>query len=187
MLVAIVEDGAGLAGLLGMLTRHVEEEREALQSAIENDVWPRPKLHLKPPFPYVLCHTIALPSFLVCDVSVSVSVSRSITACLHSLTSHGTSLTIIPASLNQSLSIDTILTSLITIQVLLPRQPGGQCCHGMALPVQADGAAVRDMQALFWLVAAHLLAAEHRVRPSLSPFFPFTCLSLFLSYHYRMT
>ena len=51
LLVAIVEDGNGLSGLIGMLTKHVEEEQEALEEAKENNVWPRPKLHLKPPFP----------------------------------------------------------------------------------------------------------------------------------------
>ena len=44
-------DGHGLSGLIGMLTKHVEEEREALEEAVLNNVWPRPKLHLKPPFP----------------------------------------------------------------------------------------------------------------------------------------
>lgn len=51
LLVAIVEDGAGLSGLIGMLANAVEEERTELEEAIANDVWPRPKLHLKPPFP----------------------------------------------------------------------------------------------------------------------------------------
>jgi hypothetical protein len=41
----------------------------------------------------------AFPSFLVFEVSVS----RSITACLHSLTPYSTSLTIIPPSINQSI------------------------------------------------------------------------------------
>jgi hypothetical protein len=55
---------------------------------------------------YVSCYTIVLPSFSVCDVSVSVSVSLSLThlllpACLHSLTPPGTSLTVIsPPSIN---------------------------------------------------------------------------------------
>jgi hypothetical protein len=35
---------------------------------------------------YVFCYTIVLPSFLVCDVSVSLLFS--ISACLHSLTRH---------------------------------------------------------------------------------------------------
>ena len=47
---------------------------------------------------------------------MSLSPSRSISACLHCLIPHKTSLTIIPSSLNQS-SIDTILTLLATIQV----------------------------------------------------------------------
>ncbi len=46
LLVAIVEDGHGLSGLIGTLTKHVEEEREALEEAVLNNVWPRPKLHL---------------------------------------------------------------------------------------------------------------------------------------------
>jgi alpha-1,3-mannosyltransferase len=49
---------------------------------------------------YVLCYTIVLPSFLVCDVYVSLY--RSITACLHSLTPHDTSLTIISPINHQS-------------------------------------------------------------------------------------
>ena len=45
---------------------------------------------------YVFCHTIVLPLFLVV-MSLSLSLSYpSITACLYSLTPHGTSLTIIP-------------------------------------------------------------------------------------------
>ena len=36
---------------------------------------------------YVFCYTIVLPSFLVCDVSLSPSYP-SITACLYSLTRH---------------------------------------------------------------------------------------------------
>jgi hypothetical protein len=47
---------------------------------------------------YVLC-SIVLHSFFVCDVSVFLS--RSISACLHSMTPHDTSLTIIPL-FNQS-------------------------------------------------------------------------------------
>ena len=43
LLVAIVEDGHGLSGLIGMLTKHVEE-RGRRREAIENNVWPRPKL-----------------------------------------------------------------------------------------------------------------------------------------------
>jgi hypothetical protein len=68
-----------------------------------------------------------LPSFS-CLWSLSLSLSRSVSACmpacLHFLTLHDTSLTIIPHSLNQS-SINTILTSLITLQVLSSwRTPG---------------------------------------------------------------
>ncbi len=51
LLVAIVEDGAGLTSLIGMLANHVEEERKDLDEAIASDTWPRPKIHLKPPFP----------------------------------------------------------------------------------------------------------------------------------------
>jgi ribose-phosphate pyrophosphokinase len=50
--------------------------------------------------PYVFCSMFFL-SFLVCDVSVSLS--RSITACLHSLTLYDTSLTIIFPSINHQL------------------------------------------------------------------------------------
>ena len=49
----------------------------------------------------VFCSMLFLPSFLfLFDVSVCLSLSRSITACLHSLTPHGTSLTTILPSLN---------------------------------------------------------------------------------------
>jgi hypothetical protein len=52
---------------------------------------------------YVFCY-IALPTFLVFDVSVCLSLSRSITACLlHSLTPHDTSLTIVSPSINKSI------------------------------------------------------------------------------------
>jgi hypothetical protein len=46
---------------------------------------------------YVFCHTIVLPLFLVVmSLSLSLSLAYpSITACLYSLTPHGTSLTII--------------------------------------------------------------------------------------------
>ena len=51
--------------------------------------------------PYVFWYTLILPSFLVCDLSVYLSVCPSLIhllllACLHSLTPHGTTLTIIP-------------------------------------------------------------------------------------------
>jgi hypothetical protein len=69
---------------------------------------------------YVFCYTIVLPSFLpsflFLFVIVSLFLSRSTAACLHSPTPHDMCLTIIPHSINQS-SIDTILTSLITLQV----------------------------------------------------------------------
>jgi FCP1-like phosphatase family protein len=65
---------------------------------------------------YVFCYTIFCSSYFLSLFVTSVSLSLSITACLHSLTPHGTSLTIIPYShqINQS-SIDTLLTRLITI------------------------------------------------------------------------
>jgi glutamine amidotransferase len=46
----------------------------------------------------VFCYTIVLPSFLVCDDSVSLY--RFTTACLHSLILHDTSLTILSATIN---------------------------------------------------------------------------------------
>ena len=53
---------------------------------------------------YVFCSTVFL-SFLVCD-GLFVSLSRSISVCLHSLTQHGTSLTIISSPLNQSINLN---------------------------------------------------------------------------------
>jgi hypothetical protein len=63
---------------------------------------------------YVFCYTIVLPSFLVCDVCVSAVPPSypSITACLHSLTPHGTtSLTIPlpPSIINEQYSHDLLL------------------------------------------------------------------------------
>jgi hypothetical protein len=60
---------------------------------------------------YVFCCTIVLPSFLVCDVSYP-----SIAPCLHSLTRHDTSLTIIPFS-PQSIINRHNTHLLITLQV----------------------------------------------------------------------
>jgi hypothetical protein len=52
---------------------------------------------------YVFCYTIVLPSSLVCDVSVCLSpIYLLLPACLHSLTPHGTSLTIPHPPLTQS-------------------------------------------------------------------------------------
>jgi hypothetical protein len=59
---------------------------------------------------YVLCYVVFL-SFLVCDVSVSLH--RSISACLRSLTLYDTSLTIIPHSINHQ-STHTHITYYLT-------------------------------------------------------------------------
>ncbi len=50
LLIAILEDGAGLPMLLQKLTQQVVEEKAAAQEAIDQGESP-PKLHLKPPFP----------------------------------------------------------------------------------------------------------------------------------------
>ena len=74
---------------------------------------------------YVLCSIVFLPSFLVCDLSVCVSlIHLLLPVCLHFPTLHGTSLTIhhplpsIHQSINQSIN-----QSIITLQVLVDRWP----------------------------------------------------------------
>lgn len=50
LLIAILEDGRGLADLLSTLTKHVIEERNAVEEAVRTRQ-KRPAEHLRPPFP----------------------------------------------------------------------------------------------------------------------------------------
>jgi hypothetical protein len=65
-------------------------------------------------------------SFLVCDVSVSLS--RYISAYLHSLTPHDMSLTTTPSSINPQSTQHSHL--LVTIQVPASATPGATALHG---------------------------------------------------------
>jgi hypothetical protein len=91
---------------------------------------------------YVFCYVFflpsLLPSFLFLFVMVSLPLSRSITACLHSLTPHGTSLTII----NQSITYNTGTTTSTAVTRMhrgsttspAPRTESSCCCWGLLLP-----------------------------------------------------
>ena len=94
---------------------------------------------------YVLCYVVFL-SFLVCDVSVSLH--RSISACLRSLTLYDTSLTIIPHSINHQ-STHTHITYYLTgtrksprIQPRFPHQGCGSLpahTHSKRAPESVSG------------------------------------------------
>ena len=49
MLIAILEDGNGPRVLLRTLTQHVMTERNELEAAVRDNIYPLPKLHLVPP------------------------------------------------------------------------------------------------------------------------------------------
>jgi hypothetical protein len=70
-------------------------------------------------FCFLLCYCSSFLFSFVMSLSLSLSllIYYCLPACLHSLTPHDKSLTIIPNPLNQSPSIDPILASLITLQV----------------------------------------------------------------------
>lgn len=55
LLIAIIEDGKGLSGLLNVITWHIIHEREAIRNAKEKGL-PVPKEHIKPPFPFCYNH-----------------------------------------------------------------------------------------------------------------------------------
>ena len=61
LLVAVLEDGKGLADLIALLAVHVVEERRAVEEAVARGVRP-PTEHLRPPFP--CCYEYHKPSLV---------------------------------------------------------------------------------------------------------------------------
>jgi hypothetical protein len=110
--------GASQVGIdLNRGLRRMIDDGKVVLTPIDPEVWSQRKKRIE--LMYVFCSMFFL-LFLFMMASLSLlsiyhCLPAYLPACLHSLTPHGTSLTI-PPSLDQS-SIDTILTSLTTIQV----------------------------------------------------------------------